>query len=287
MAEHPTTAELDRLRTIEAAYTTLVHRAHDTNDDHLIIAIADANRTASTTTPSAPAEPAAVTREAAAVANQVTRAIYALKTPPPTGSEHYRSGWDTGLEAAADTARDAVLAATASQAAENERLRTMLDEYCCPACGGEGGGGTMDPDVWINCQTCRGTGLTGSRSAVLHEVIAGLEADRASHLAATRNPPYPEFVHTGSGIAGGLLTAVYRILARYEGHEAAHRHVAEILHAEKQAATDEARQAGQCGAELVPRVGTRPCVLPAGHDGTHHQDKHTNRWPIETQQADA
>jgi len=112
-----------------------------------------------------PAEPTAVTREAADAANQVTRAIYALKTPPPTGSEHYRSGWDTGLEAAADTACDAVLAATASQAAEIERLRTMLDEYRCTACGGEGGGGTMDPDVWIDCQTCRGTGRTARLAA--------------------------------------------------------------------------------------------------------------------------
>jgi hypothetical protein len=44
-------------------------------------------------------------------------------------------------------------------------------------------------------------------------------------------------------------------------------------------------QAPECGAELVPRTGTRPCVLPAGHSGTHHQDKHTNRWPIVEQQA--
>ncbi|MFG2670826.1 hypothetical protein [Streptomyces sp. NPDC048445] len=28
------------------------------------------------------------------------RAIYALKSPPPPGSQHYQAGWDTGLEAA-------------------------------------------------------------------------------------------------------------------------------------------------------------------------------------------
>lgn len=30
----------------------------------------------------------------------LTRAVFALKTPSPPGSEHYRSGWDDGLEAA-------------------------------------------------------------------------------------------------------------------------------------------------------------------------------------------
>lgn len=28
----------------------------------------------------------------------------------------------------------------------------------CPACGGEGGGGSMDPDVWIECTECKGKG---------------------------------------------------------------------------------------------------------------------------------
>lgn len=28
----------------------------------------------------------------------------------------------------------------------------------CPNCGGEGGGGTMDPDVWIECTECGGKG---------------------------------------------------------------------------------------------------------------------------------
>jgi hypothetical protein len=36
-----------------------------------------------------------------------------------------------------------------------------------------------------------------------------------------------------------------------------------------------------CGArEPEPRSGTSPCVLPAGHGGTKHQDKWTNQWPI-------
>lgn len=28
----------------------------------------------------------------------------------------------------------------------------------CPDCGGESGGGTMDPDVWVPCTTCKETG---------------------------------------------------------------------------------------------------------------------------------
>ena len=43
------------------------------------------------------------------LAKHITRAIFALKTPSPGGSQHYQSGWDDGLEAAMDAARDAVL----------------------------------------------------------------------------------------------------------------------------------------------------------------------------------
>ena len=43
------------------------------------------------------------------VAQHVTRALFALKTPSPDGSTHYQSGWDDALEAGMDKARDAVL----------------------------------------------------------------------------------------------------------------------------------------------------------------------------------
>lgn len=43
------------------------------------------------------------------LAQHVTRSIFALKTPSPSGSGHYQSGWDDGLEAAMDTAKDAIL----------------------------------------------------------------------------------------------------------------------------------------------------------------------------------
>lgn len=53
--------------------------------------------------------PAPADRAAEELAKHVARAIFALKSPTPPGSEHYRSGWDDGLEAAMDAARDAVL----------------------------------------------------------------------------------------------------------------------------------------------------------------------------------
>ncbi|MGV9756964.1 hypothetical protein ACWDUC_14255 [Streptomyces tricolor] len=64
---------------------------------------AEARATGSATQPTAD-------RAAEEVAKHVTRAIFALKTPSPDGSTHYQSGWDDGLEAAMDAARDAVLA---------------------------------------------------------------------------------------------------------------------------------------------------------------------------------
>ncbi|MFI0233120.1 hypothetical protein [Streptomyces sp. NPDC017086] len=65
-------------------------------------------------------------RDAEEAAKHVVRSIFALKTPSPDGSKHYQSGWDDGLEAAMDAARDAVLAVLPEQvdrAAEIERLR--------------------------------------------------------------------------------------------------------------------------------------------------------------------
>lgn len=38
---------------------------------------------------------------------RIVRAIFGLKSPPPAGSQHYRSGWDDGLEAAIDAAKSA------------------------------------------------------------------------------------------------------------------------------------------------------------------------------------
>lgn len=53
-------------------------------------------------------ELAAVRAERGELKQRVARAIYALKSPAPQGSEHYRSGWDDGLEASIDAARTAL-----------------------------------------------------------------------------------------------------------------------------------------------------------------------------------
>jgi hypothetical protein len=71
---------------------------------------------------SAPVSPAP-----AELAKHVTRAIFALKTPSPDGSKHYQSGWDDGLEAAMDAARDAVLAVLPEPADRPAILREAAD----------------------------------------------------------------------------------------------------------------------------------------------------------------
>ncbi|MFE9736189.1 hypothetical protein ACFYO9_37685 [Streptomyces sp. NPDC005863] len=55
-----------------------------------------------------PAEAARPSANRDELKQRIARAIYALKSPAPSGSEHYRSGWDNGLEASIDAARTAV-----------------------------------------------------------------------------------------------------------------------------------------------------------------------------------
>ncbi|MFI0967130.1 hypothetical protein ACH4S8_37950 [Streptomyces sp. NPDC021080] len=77
----------------------------------------------------APTEP--LVPDPAALARQVARAIFALKSPAPAGSEHYRSGWDNGLEAAMDAARDAVLSALDGAACWHTEPGTPCDWNVC------------------------------------------------------------------------------------------------------------------------------------------------------------
>lgn len=39
-------------------------------------------------------------------------------------------------------------------------MPALAPQARCMDCGGEGGGGSMDPDVWIECTTCKGSGKT-------------------------------------------------------------------------------------------------------------------------------
>ncbi|MCX0246435.1 hypothetical protein [Streptomyces drozdowiczii] len=62
-------------------------------------------------------------------ATALTRAIHALKSPPPEGSQHYQSGWDTGLEAAIEVVRGFYDQPTAPPAADlRDRIVRALDE---------------------------------------------------------------------------------------------------------------------------------------------------------------
>ncbi|MEU2996887.1 hypothetical protein ABZ684_04820 [Streptomyces sp. NPDC006995] len=70
-----------------------------------------------------------MTPDVAAVQQAATRAIHALKSPVPDGSQHYRSGWDDGLEAAMDAARDALEGPARVLLAEVDRLRAELARW--------------------------------------------------------------------------------------------------------------------------------------------------------------
>lgn len=67
------------------------------------------------------------TVHAGETAKHVTRAITALKTPPPEGSSHYQSGWDDGLEAALE-ATLAVLPERAYRVAALQEAAASQDE---------------------------------------------------------------------------------------------------------------------------------------------------------------
>jgi hypothetical protein len=72
----------------------------------------------------------------------------------------------------------------------------------------------------------------------------------------------------------GVMQAVRRVLNALEWPAAA-----------QQQQPKETQIQEPCGArEPEPRTGTSPCVLPAGHGGTRHQDKWTNQWPAVAQQ---
>ncbi|WP_420032292.1 hypothetical protein ACN2WE_05365 [Streptomyces sp. cg28] len=60
-----------------------------------------------------------------------------------------------------------------------------------------------------------------SKAAAL---IADLESARASHLKLAANPPAPEIGYTASGMAGATFHAIYRIIAVFDGPEAAQRY---------------------------------------------------------------
>jgi hypothetical protein len=57
---------------------------------------------------------------------RIVRAIFGLKSPPPAGSQHYRSGWDDGLDAAIDAAKNATPESDETPARLTDAERAML-----------------------------------------------------------------------------------------------------------------------------------------------------------------
>ncbi|WP_189984581.1 hypothetical protein [Streptomyces capoamus] len=79
-----------------------------------------------------PAVQSPADRAAEELAKHFAQAIWALKSPPPPGSEHYRSGWDDGLEAAIDAARDVLLRRLAGEQPTNSEARPDDTIHACP-----------------------------------------------------------------------------------------------------------------------------------------------------------
>jgi hypothetical protein len=134
-------ADAANLRTMYDAVSAREHELIEERDE----LIRQRDQIAMDTIKAFAAEP---TDRAAEVAQHVTRAIFALKSPAPSGSEHYRSGWDDGLEAAMDAARDAVLSvlpasldrgAVLREAEDDEGDELVCVDECgsCDACGME------------------------------------------------------------------------------------------------------------------------------------------------------
>lgn len=173
-------------------------------------------------------------------ARHVARAIFALKTPSPDGSQHYQSGWDDGLEAAMDAAGDAVLSVLpvpVDRSAEERAARHLAAKdhprtawasltvacrkaYLADARGvleaaqlavdqaaETPGPETQDaPDEWCKCRSCWGWFVEEHPGEDLDEL--GKDLDWWSGLPEHRDAPAgvsrPETVHAcppdGSGL---------------------------------------------------------------------------------------
>lgn len=58
---------------------------------------------------------------------RIVRAIFGLNSPLPAGSQHYRSGWSDGLDAAIDAVKSAVLESGERPASLADTLRGTAD----------------------------------------------------------------------------------------------------------------------------------------------------------------
>lgn len=63
-----------------------------------------------------------------------------------------------------DRLRNDLTTARAAHQKELARVADTMARLRCDDCGGEGGGGSMDPDVYIDCNRCNGTGIDTAKN---------------------------------------------------------------------------------------------------------------------------
>lgn len=185
---------------------------------------------------------------AAELAKHVTRAIFALKSPAPRGSEHYRSGWDDGLEAAMDAARDELLrrlAAEAQPTTKPEHQPRRGDEF----------------EAWLKAQRDE-YGTRSSREwRALDEVLD------TYRLHADTGTPLGEHVCEGNGCEHQEPAAGARQDETWTVKESTRRYAEELRSTTRTASAD-GHTDWECdaGAQLLVAAETpRP-----GRVATHH-----------------
>ncbi|WP_434744641.1 hypothetical protein [Streptomyces sp. A-14] len=161
-----------------------------------------------------------MTPDVAAVQQAATRAIHALKSPTPDGSPYYQSGWDDGLEAAIDAARDGVEGPVRTLLAEVDRLRksvadaddrvSFLERNTLPDLHRQiehHKGGKARWRKRAETAEARVAELTGApvdEAAEMAEAEAELEAMRREHPAPCRVPDSPDCTCPGTPRPTGL-----------------------------------------------------------------------------------
>ncbi|MEU0098240.1 cell division protein ZapB [Streptomyces sp. NPDC006267] len=197
-----------------------------------------------------------MTPDVAAVQQAAIRAIHALKSPTPDGSRHYQSGWDDGLEAAIDAARDSVEGPARTLLAEVDRLRKALSDAADQVAELEDGLGQASAENAALRERLRKAPLHGralldakaseeatathwkrlgidpaeaeARVAELAEGLAGLEAMRREHPAPCRVPDSPDCTcldEAALSLCGKTVAVngnIYAPCARHAGHSAAY-----------------------------------------------------------------
>ncbi|MGC5534243.1 hypothetical protein [Streptomyces sp. SR-10] len=132
-------------------------------------------------------------RNEASVERAATRAIFALKSPPPDGSAHFQSGWDAGLDAAIEAAQASVKEPVNALMAEVKRLRAALSDAASQVAELESDlGGTSAENAQLRARVAELTAAPVDEAVEMTEAEVELEAMRREHPA-----PCEEFRQDG------------------------------------------------------------------------------------------